>query len=197
MTTSNDPLNNRHNLDIRAQFFKALGHPVRLLILNLIKTKPRHTEELATILNLTPATISHHLSLLSEAGLLTAKKDQYYQMYQLVEEKLQQSVTEMVQLPQPGIKANVEVDAYRQKVLKAFFKQGRLVQIPSQQKKKQIILEEIVKIFEPGERYSEWDVNKILVDFNEDVASLRRYLIEFHLMQRDHDVYWRIDAGEK
>jgi len=89
------------------------------------------------------------------------------------------------------LKANVEVDAYRQKVLRTFFKQGRLTQIPAQQKKRQVILEEIVKIFTPGERYNEWDVNKMLVDFNEDVASLRRMLIEFELMQRDHDVYWR------
>lgn len=197
MTTSNKSLDHRQNLEIRAQYFKALGHPVRLLILNLIKTKPRHTDELATILNLTPATVSHHLSLLSEAGLLTSKKDQYYQVYQLVDEMLQKTVIEMVQVPPPGIKANVKVDAYRQKVLKAFFQHGRLVQIPSQQKKKQIILEEIVKVFSPDEKYSEWDVNKILVDFNEDVASLRRYLVEFHLMRRDHDVYWRISESDQ
>lgn len=191
MNTPNK-IDHRENLETRAKLFKALGHPTRLLILNLIKQKPRHTQELAAILNLQPATISHHLSLLSEAGLLTSKKDQYYQIYQLVEEPLQATIAEMVQVPQPGLKANVEVDAFRQKVLKAFFQHGRLVQIPAQQKKKQIILEEIVKIFTPGEKYTEWDVNKMLVDFNEDVASLRRYLIEFKLMDRDHDVYWRL-----
>ena len=37
------------NLEARAQFFKALGHPARLLIINLVKVKPRHTEELAAI----------------------------------------------------------------------------------------------------------------------------------------------------
>lgn len=195
MNTPNN-IDHRENLEIRAKLFKALGHPTRILILNLIKNKPRHTEEMAAILNLQPATISHHLSLLSEAGLLTSKKDQYYQIYQLVEEPMQKTIAEMVQVPQPGMKANVEVDAYRQKVLKSFFQHGRLVQIPAQQKKKQIILEEIVKIFTPGEKYDEWDVNKMLVDFNEDVASLRRYLIEFKLMDRDHDVYWRIDSKE-
>ncbi|NSW53019.1 MAG: metalloregulator ArsR/SmtB family transcription factor [Anaerolineae bacterium] len=193
MTTLNDNIDYRENLEVRAQMFKALGHPVRLLILNLVKTKPRHTEELAAILSLTPATVSHHLALLAEAGLLTSRKDQYYQVYQLVEEKLQKTIAEIVQVPQPGLKANVEVDAYRQKVVRAFFRHGRLIQIPSQQKKKQIILEEIVKVFSPGERYTEWDVNKMLVDFNEDVASLRRYLIEFGLMQRDHDIYWRVE----
>ena len=195
MNTPNETFDHRENLEIRARLFKALAHPARILILNLVKSKPRHTEELAAILSLTPATISHHLSLLSEAGLLTAQKDQYYQIYRLVEAPLQKTLAEMVQVPQPGLKANAEVDAYRQKVLRTFFKQGRLTQIPAQQKKRQVILEEIVKIFTPGERYNEWDVNKMLVDFNEDVASLRRMLIEFELMQRNHDVYWRIDEN--
>ena len=57
------------NLEERAQLFKALGHPARLLMLNLIQQKPRHGEELAAILNLKPATVSHHLSKLAEAGL--------------------------------------------------------------------------------------------------------------------------------
>ena len=71
------------NLAVRAEFFKALGHPARLLILNLIRMKPRHGEELAVILHLNPATISHHLSKLTDAGLLVSRKDQYYQVYSL------------------------------------------------------------------------------------------------------------------
>ena len=46
------------NLAERAQLFKALGHPARLLILNLVRAKPRHGEELAAILNLKPATLN-------------------------------------------------------------------------------------------------------------------------------------------
>ena len=64
------------NLEARAEFFKALGHPARLLILNLVQMKPRHGEELATILKLKPATISHHLAKLTEVGLLESRKDQ-------------------------------------------------------------------------------------------------------------------------
>ena len=69
------------DLDARADLFKALGHPARLLIVNLIRHKPRHVEELAVILGLSPATVSHHLSRLSSAGLLRSEKDQYYQTY--------------------------------------------------------------------------------------------------------------------
>ena len=34
------------DLGARAELFKALGHPARLLILNLLDIKPRHGEEL-------------------------------------------------------------------------------------------------------------------------------------------------------
>jgi len=43
------------NLEARASLFKALGHSVRLLILNLVRIKPRHGEELAAILRLNPS----------------------------------------------------------------------------------------------------------------------------------------------
>jgi ArsR family transcriptional regulator len=179
------------NLEARAQLFKALGHPVRLLIVNLVQMKPRHGEELAAILNLNPATISHHLAQLVDAGLLTHQKDQYYHTYSLTGDMLKKTLDEIIRLPQDGLTADVEEDAYRNKVLATFFKQGRLVQIPSQLKKQQIILERIVQEFEPEREYSEREVNQILVEFNDDVAFLRRSLIDHGLMKREKGIYWR------
>jgi ArsR family transcriptional regulator, arsenate/arsenite/antimonite-responsive transcriptional repressor len=180
------------NLEARAGFFKALGHPVRLLILNLLKAKPRHGEELAAILKLNPATISHHLSILSGVGLLKQKKDQYYQVYSLIEPVLNKTISEVVQLPQNGLAVEVKEDAFRDKVLRAFFRHGRLKQFPAQLKKRQIVLERIVQEFEPERDYSEYEVNQILVDFNDDVASLRRGLIELGLMERSKGIYRRV-----
>jgi hypothetical protein len=170
-----------------------LGHPVRLLIVNLIKLKPRHGQELAAILELNPATISHHLSKLTEVGLLQSRKDQYYQTYSLAGDMLSKTLGEVVFVPQPELAADVAEDAYRQKVLKTFFKRGRLVQIPAQLKKRLVVLEKLVLEFEPGRRYDEREVNQILVEFNDDVATLRRAMIGHKLMQREKGVYWRID----
>lgn len=179
------------NLAQRAQLFKALGHPARLLILNLIRTKPRHGQELAAILNLKPATISHHLAKLTEVGLLRSRKDQYYQIYTLADGHLHKTLAEMVRLPQPGLGDAVAPDAYRDKVLKTFIKQGRLTHLPAQLKKRQIILEEIVKEFEPDRLYPEKEVNQILLDYHEDVATLRREMIMNKLMTRDKGIYQR------
>ena len=180
------------NLEERAQLFKALGHPARLLMLNLIQQKPRHGEELAAILNLKPATVSHHLSKLAEAGLLTSIKDQYYQMYSLVGDVLKKPLGEVIRLPQPSLTDEVETDAYKQKVLKAFVKQGRVVRLPAQLKKLQVILDLIVQEFEPEREYTEKEVNFILLDFHEDVATLRRSLIEHNLMTRSGGIYRRL-----
>lgn len=181
----------QENLEARAKLFKALGHPVRLLIVNLVQMKPRHGEELATILNLNPATISHHLAQLSEAGLLSLTKDQYYRTYSLIGDTLKKTLDEIIRLPQAGLTADVEEDAYRNKVLKTFFKHGRLVQIPSQLKKQQIILEKLSQEFEPGREYTEREVNQVLIEFHDDVAFLRRSLIDHGYMQREKGVYWR------
>lgn len=179
------------NLDQRAAFFKALGHPIRLLILSLVRTRPRHGQELALILSLNPATVSHHLSLLVEAGLLEAHKDQYYQVYSLHWGLLKKDLSEVVFLPQADLPGRVVEDAFRMKVLDTFFKFGRLVSIPAQLKKRQVILEKIAEAFEPGRPYSEREVNQLLLDFHDDVATLRRGLIEMHLMTRSDGVYRR------
>ena len=183
-------------LEARAEFFKALGHPARLLILNLVRRRPRHGEELAAILGLNPATISHHLTLLAEAGLLRAEKDQYYQTYRLEAGPLRQRLEDLVSLAPANLSASVEEDAYQDKVLKAFFRQGRLLKLPVQLKKQRLVLEKIAQAFEPERAYTEREVNLALLDFNDDVAALRRALVEQKLLERQQGIYRRrLEAG--
>lgn len=183
------PTDAASNLDKRADLFKALGHPVRLLILNLIQTQPRHGEELALILSLNPATVSHHLTLLTTAGLLTAQKDQYYQTFSLAPALLQKTLSEIAFFPQTDLPADVEEDAYRKKVLETFMRHGRVTKIPAQLKKRQVLLEKIAESFEPGRDYTEREVNIALLDFHDDIATLRRGLIETGQMTREAGIY--------
>ncbi len=180
------------DLEARAELFKALGHPARLLIMNLIGNKPRHVEELAAILQLSPATISHHLAKLSSAGLLSSERDQYYQTYSPSGDLARRTLGELIALPQPGLTAQVAEDAYRQKVLDTFLRRGRLINIPAQLKKRQIVLERLVQEFEPDRTYAEREVNQILVEFHDDVATLRRGMIEHGFMQREGGLYRRV-----
>jgi ArsR family transcriptional regulator len=180
------------NLEARADLFKALGHPMRLLILNLLQSAPRHGEELAAILRLSPATISHHLMKLAEAGLAESRRDQYYLTYSLRADVFKRTLGEVVSVPQQGLTRRVSEDAYRARVLKTFLKHGRLRQIPGQLKKRQIILTKIAEEFEPERDYTEMEVNRLLVEFHEDVATLRREMVGFGLMKRSNGIYRRV-----
>lgn len=184
-------INYEANLEARASLFKALGHPVRLLIVNLAEMKPRHNAELAEILNLTTATVAYHLKQLEQAGVLEPEKDLNILNYRLSKAALTGTLADLVRMPRPALTVTVEKDAYRQKVYKAFFKHGRLVQIPAQRKKREAVLEKIVDVFEPGRPYDEMEVNHLLLEFHDDVASLRRGMIEMGLLTREKGNYRR------
>ncbi|HZM40754.1 MAG TPA: DUF2087 domain-containing protein [Acidimicrobiales bacterium] len=77
------------------------------------------------------------------------------------------------------------------RVLRAYFRAGRLIQIPAQRSKKLIILDRLALEFDIGMRYSERQVNGILRRFHPDVASLRRYLVDEGFLDREAGEYWR------
>jgi hypothetical protein len=67
----------------------------------------------------------------------------------------------------------------------------RLVGIPAQRKKRLAILRWLVEDFQPGSRYPEAEVNRIISRHHPDFATLRRYLVDEELMQRRQGIYWR------
>lgn len=71
---------------------------------------------------------------------------------------------------------------------------GRLERFPRKQKHKLILLEEISKKFELDRFYTEREVNEILEGLYDDYVTLRRYLVDAGLMDRQADgsQYWRI-----
>ncbi|TFV92468.1 DUF2087 domain-containing protein [Blastococcus sp. CT_GayMR20] len=77
-------------------------------------------------------------------------------------------------------------------VLSAFVRDGRLVSIPAQHSKRLLVLHHLVRVFEPGVRYPEREVNALLAVWHPDVAALRRYLVDEGLLTREAGVYWRI-----
>ena len=177
-------------LEVQAEFFKSLAHPSRLLILGLCRQRSRHTEELAGLLQLSKATISHHLSLLTDAGLLESQREGYYQNYKLKPALLEQSLQQIIASGLEGF--TQDHDPFRTKTLRDFFKHGRLQQIPAQRKKREVILEKIAQSFEFDLEYPEAQVNQIISEFHDDYATLRRELIGMGLMTRAANVYRRV-----
>lgn len=63
--------------------FKAIGHPVRNDILNLLREGPLTAGAISENFDLSQATISHHLTLLKKAGLIRERKEKNYVIYEL------------------------------------------------------------------------------------------------------------------
>lgn len=66
-----------------SETLKAISDPVRRQILELLKTKPYAAGEIAAHFDLKQATVSYHLKLLKQAGLITERKEKNYIYYDL------------------------------------------------------------------------------------------------------------------
>ncbi|MGI9052202.1 MAG: DUF2087 domain-containing protein [Ilumatobacteraceae bacterium] len=80
----------------------------------------------------------------------------------------------------------------RRRVLDAFVKDGRITSFPAARGKRRVLLDWVAEDFEPGRRYSEPHVNAILGLRHDDTATLRRYLVDEELLDRESGEYWRI-----
>ena len=61
--------------------FKALNDPIRRDILDLLKDKDMSAGDIADHFNIGKPTISHHLDLLRQAGLVTSEKQGQFIIY--------------------------------------------------------------------------------------------------------------------
>lgn len=177
--------------------FKALSDASRLKIIGLLAQQPYSVEELAALLDLKASTVSHHLARLVKVGLVHARAEGYYSVYQLDKSALETMSRSLFSTEQiTSAPADVDLDAYDRKVLADYCRRdGSLKTIPAQRKKLDAVLRYVVKAFETGKRYNEKRVNEILGKYHEDTASLRRELVGAGMMQRESDgsAYWRVE----
>jgi biotin operon repressor len=177
------------------EVFKALGDPSRLRMLGLLAERARTGKELGEVLALGAPTISHHVSKLQDAGLVTVTRDGQNRIYTLNEAALQ-TLTRLIAAREPSTRA---IDASssgddqeareRAKTIRDFFDGPRLKQIPAQRKKRVIILQHLLARFDPDREYPEKEVNTLLREAHEDVATLRRELVDYGFMTREGGVY--------
>jgi DNA-binding transcriptional ArsR family regulator len=68
-----------------AEMLKALSDPIRLRIVDALRTGPQNVGDLAESLKTEIATVSHHLGILHAAGLLEREKRGRFKVYRLKE----------------------------------------------------------------------------------------------------------------
>ncbi|UQX09880.1 ArsR/SmtB family transcription factor [Candidatus Mycobacterium methanotrophicum] len=67
----------------RADFFRMLGHPARIRVLELLANGPRSVRDMLAVIEVEPSTLSQQLGVLRRSGILTATRTGSTVMYTL------------------------------------------------------------------------------------------------------------------
>jgi len=176
-------------------YHKALADPTRIKMLILLAEGELNGGELAERLYVTPATITHHAAKLREASLINERRDKNTIYFSLNHYFIKNSAAATEELiyrrsEEGGRTMEEKNEALRASVIRNFFTlEGRLKNIPSQLKKKLIVLEHIVSALEKGRTYSEKEMNEFIKGYHDDFATIRREFIMHQYMYRDKEVY--------
>ena len=177
---------------------RALADPTRIRILGLLAERPMYGQELARVLDVKPPTVSHHIAPLVNAGLVYVRRENNYHYYELDSDGIQHLAESTQHIARSLFASNPlpPKSDERARVVATFIKDGRLVSIPAQYKKRRYVMEELARSFEWGRLYDEKEVNAILKTFHDDVASLRREFIDQRIMLRENGRYWLVRPNE-
>lgn len=158
-----------------------------------LMSQGREDKAIAKELGIAESTVRNHRFKLREKQ---KQAKLYLAMMQSLEEKMNrkievsdQGVLEEIHATAKMVDARfIATDQEREKTLKTYLDdQGRLKQFPAREKKKIIVLKEIMKRFHKGKDYEEKEVNEILKDIFSDYPTIRRALIEYGFMERSED----------
>jgi hypothetical protein len=170
------------------EILRALADPERLSLAGALARGPRTAAQLASECELPAARVRRHLARLTAAGVAAVNADR--RTYVLQPETLRRAALEVGPSREPGLALGAVYEE-EEAVLRAYFRGGRLLDIPVKHAKRRVVLERLALEFEPGVRYPERDVNQMLRRFHDDYASLRRYLVDEDLLSRQRGAYWR------
>ena len=126
---------------------------------------------------------------MESAGIVNSSRTQYYIIYSLNREIFDKPLFELIKNGEEIVNTD---EKYKKEVVSNYFKYGRLTQIPTQRKKREIVLGEILKQFESNREYTEKDVNEVILRYHDDFCTIRRELIALGMMTHSSGIYKRV-----
>jgi len=182
---------------------RAFADPMRVRMLALLVERSMYGQELAEALNVATPTVSHHIAILKAAGLVRVERENNYHHYHFDEQGLAnmaqmltlehlRAIGQSMRLQRDTTDVSPTEADDRKMTLEAFFKGDRLTSIPPQPKARKFVLERIAESFEWGRIYDEKEVNTILKTFHPEAATLRREMVDQHIMMRENGRYWLV-----
>ena len=180
-----------HDTTALLKHLKALGNESRLKLVGLIANRERNVQELAALLALRAPTVSHHLAILKDAGLLAmriAGNTHWYRLDLDALRRINQSVfsADLSRVPYEG-----DGEVWEREILRNFIEGERLSKIPDTRKKRWVVLKWLARRFAADLRYSEAEVNAVLKRHHPDAATLRRELVGYRMLERNKGIYRR------
>ena len=178
------------DLEYVVDLFKALADPIRLRIMGLLVEEERCGQELAEILHLAPGTVTHHLQVLRTLGLLAEQRRPPYTYVKLDYAKLREAIVPFLKKERvQQFAAGPDVGREKRRVLNAFFDGPVLKSIPAQRRKKEIVLEEILRRLPAKGSFREATLNQLIKKIHPDFCTIRREFIMGRYMERQDGVY--------
>ncbi|WP_350445898.1 DUF2087 domain-containing protein [Anaeromonas frigoriresistens] len=153
-------------------------------------------KEIAKKNGIAPSTVRHQRFILREKA---KQAKLYLAIFESVELLTNQDSKERLVKPHGGAKMLDEryiiTNNEHKKVINTYFEsQDPLIlkSFPSKEKRKISVLREIASIFDQEKKYTEKELNNILKLIYPDIATIRRYLIEYGFFDRTKDCssYW-------
>lgn len=170
--------------------FKLLADDTRLKILQALHEKEMYVELLAERLQLSAPTVSFHMKKLLAAGLVDARREQYYTIYSIRQSAFEYTLASLLfQTGEEHSAEEMREEMYRRRVLKSFMPDGHCQTMPAQVKKRLIIYEEIYSRFDPSRTYTEKEVNEVIRQVYDDFCTVRRTMIALGWMSRENGIY--------
>lgn len=155
-------------------------------------------KEIATKLEVAPSTIRNHRYKLRE-------KEKQARLFLAMMELIASNTKKDVSILEQGTLCDAHktattlddryniTDKERETTIKTYMDENGAIKIyPAKEKKKIIVLSEVIKNFIKGRKYTEKELNRILERIYEDYATIRRALIEYGFIERSNDctTYW-------
>lgn len=176
------------------RMFKALADPMRLRMIALMVEGRRCGQELASELQVAPATVSHHLRVLRAAGLVSEEREPPFTFYAFDPEVLQRAVAAVADGRRiQQLAAGPGLAEEKRRVLENFFDGDRLKSIPAQRRKKEIVFEEILRRIPRRDIYNERELSRFIEAIHSDFCTIRREFIMGKYMER-HAGRYRLTA---
>jgi hypothetical protein len=178
--------------------FKALADPTRLRLAALIVDRARCGQDLAAELGVSTGTVSHHLRVLRDARLVKETRQPPFSFFELDLATLQQALKAVSNKKAVREIAGEESrTSEERKVLRTFFDGPRLVSLPAQRKKKQMVFEEILRRIPRRKEYEERELSRYIETIFDDYCTVRREWIMGGYMARENGMYRLTDLGRE